>query len=244
MGQGAAMQADPPIRAVLFDKDGTLTDFRATWDGWLGRILDDLAHASGAPVAALADAIGYDLDADAMRKDGLFVTATTRASVRTLSAATGWAEDRVAAWWGPRIEGRRQVAVPGVAALFETLAGRGLVLGVLTNDERHSAQTHLRALGVADRIAALIASDDGHGAKPDPAGARAFAAAVGIAPASILLVGDGATDRDAAAGAGMPFVGVLTGTLGAEDFPEARGVLRTATELPEWLDGARSAAPH
>ena len=32
------------IRAILFDKDGTLTDFRATWEPWMGVMIRDLCR--------------------------------------------------------------------------------------------------------------------------------------------------------------------------------------------------------
>lgn len=31
------------IDAAIFDKDGTLFDFRATWGGWTARAIDHLA---------------------------------------------------------------------------------------------------------------------------------------------------------------------------------------------------------
>ena len=41
------------ITAAIFDKDGTLFDFRATWGGWTARVIERLA-AKGADAAALS----------------------------------------------------------------------------------------------------------------------------------------------------------------------------------------------
>ena len=229
------------IRAILFDKDGTFTHFHATWDGWMGATLRDLAAASGADVGTLADGVGYDLDAGRMRPAGTFVTATTRTSVDALARLTGWDAATMASWWLPRLNANPHVAVPGVAPMVDALRGQGLRVGVLTNADRAQAEAGLGEIGVLDRLDGIVACDDGHGAKPDPAGALAFAASVGVDPAAILVVGDGATDRDAAAAAGMPFAAVLTGTLGADAFPDAVVVLDVVTDLPDWL--AASANP-
>lgn len=227
------------IRAILLDKDGTLTDFRATWDGWLHDQLRDLGAEADASPDALAAAIGYDMAARRMRPDGLFVTATTQASVDAFAAVTGWDRDRVGAWWKPRLDAHAQVPVPGAPEAVRRLDEAGYVLGILTNDERAPALHHLDELGVGGVLAAVVASDDGHGAKPGPGGALAFAETVGLRPSEILVVGDGATDREAARRAGMPFVAVLTGTLGPDDHPGARAVLPDLTGLPTWLrDGS------
>ena len=224
------------IRAILFDKDGTLTDFRATWDSWLGTTLRALSAESGASVDALAEALGYDVAAARMRADGRFVTATSRASAEALAAAAGWTPDATSRWWEDRAAGVAQVPVGEAGTLFAQLRRRGLKLGVLTNDERASALLHLDALAVTHLLDAVVASDDGHGPKPEPAGALAFARAVDVAPGEVLVVGDGLTDRDAAREAGMPFVAVLTGTLPGEAYDGALAVLDDVTALPAWLD--------
>ena len=49
------------ISGVLFDKDGTLFDFHATWSQWSSALIADLACGSTAKAADLAQAIDYDL---------------------------------------------------------------------------------------------------------------------------------------------------------------------------------------
>ena len=230
------------IEAILFDKDGTLTDFRRTWDGWLGRTLRHLGRESGAEPAALAGALGYDLAAGRMAPGGLFSTASSNESACALAAVIGWPADRVAAWWSEAARHVAQVPVGDAPRLLDRLRARGLRLGVLTNDERAAALRHLGHLGVLDRLDGIVAADDGHGPKPAPDGALAFARAVGVPPGAVLVVGDGFTDRDAARGAGMRFAAVLTGTQAAEAFAGADAVLADIEALPAWLDGAAGAA--
>ena len=46
------------IAGLLFDKDGTLFDFRQTWDGWAGRIVAELAGNDPGLMQAVAGAVG------------------------------------------------------------------------------------------------------------------------------------------------------------------------------------------
>ena len=227
----------PPIRALLFDKDGTLTDFRATWEGWLAPAVRALAQASGAPVEALARVVGVDPESGRIAPHGAFVTATNAEMAGHLARATGWDAGRVGAWWGARAAGVEQVPVLDAGPFLAALRARGLRLGVLTNAGRDEAEAHLARLGAAPHLDALAACDDGHGAKPEPGGARAFARMLNLDPASVVLVGDGMTDMGAARAAGMRAVAVTTGTLDrAALAPHAEAVLDGIGALPGWLD--------
>ncbi|KIT16047.1 HAD family hydrolase [Jannaschia aquimarina] len=223
-------------KAVLFDKDGTLTDFRATWDDWMAGAVPALAAEAKADPAGVADAIGFDLSAGRLRPDAAFVTQPDRVTRKSIAQATGWDENAIAAWLTARLATVRQVPVGDPVAVLSGLRNRGLGTGVLTNATRREAETHLDHMGLARLLDTLVACDDGHGAKPDPRGALAAARAMGVAPKDVLLVGDGETDRQAAAGAGMPFVGVLTGTAEASAFPGAVAVLPDISALADLLE--------
>ncbi|UWQ21041.1 HAD family hydrolase [Jannaschia sp. W003] len=225
-----------PIRAVLFDKDGTLTDFRATWEGWVAALVRDLALEAGVPAAALRAALGLD-DAGRLRADALFVTAPFPVTLAALAEAAAHEPARLRRWLRARPGPARQVPVGEPARLLAALRSTGLSLGVLTNADRVSAREDLEAMGAWPHLDALVAADDGHGAKPEPAGALHFAAQAGLDPAEVLLVGDGLADLQAARGAGMPFAGVLTGTRGPHEFPGAAAVLADVHALPDWLAG-------
>lgn len=227
----------PPVRAVLFDKDGTFTDFRATWEDWVAGAVRLLAEEAGGDAAALADIVGIDLGTGRIRADGRFVTATGAETAALLADRLGWPAARMEGWWRRRVRAVRQVVVTPLGPFLGALRGRGLALGVLTNADGDEAAEHLRTLGAAGLLDRVIACDDGYGAKPDPAGARAFADGLGLRPAEVVLVGDGMTDMRAAAGAGMRAVAVTTGTLDrAALAPHAEAVLDDIRALPDWLD--------
>lgn len=223
------------IRAILFDKDGTLTDFRATWEPWMPGTIHALAAESGADVATVGDAFGFDFRAGRIRADGRFVTATGAETGAEVARAIGWETARLLDWLEPRSSVVVQVAVPGLPRLMARLSDAGLRLGVLTNADRVEAARHLERLGVAPYLSRVIACDDGFGAKPDPRGAADFADAAGLSRDAVLLVGDGLADLAAARGAGLRAVAVLTGTQDADALREAEAVLPDVTHLPGWL---------
>ena len=78
--------------------------------------------------------------------------------------------------------------------------------------------------------------DSGFGAKPDAAPVLAFAAAAGVAPAEIAVVGDSPHDLVAARAAGALAIGVLTGPNEAAVLaPYADALLASAADLDCWL---------
>ena len=134
-----------------------------------------------------------------------------------------------------------QVVVPGAVDTLRQLATRGLPLGILTNASEREANRHLAHMGASAFLERVIGHDSGFGAKPDPRGAADFVRRLGLHPSEVLMVGDGMTDMDAARGAGLQAVGVLTGTLDRGALaPHARAVLPDVTHLPAWLDGQPS----
>ena len=49
------------IKGVLFDKDGTLIDFTATWREAIEKIASRLADGDADLTMSLCDAVGYDI---------------------------------------------------------------------------------------------------------------------------------------------------------------------------------------
>ncbi|WP_179379746.1 HAD family hydrolase [Jannaschia marina] len=228
------------VRAILFDKDGTLTDFRATWEAWMAGFIHELADASGTAPAEIADVYGFDLATNTIPPHAPFVTAPGEAITASVARAIGWTAGGLDRWIAPRVRRVEQVPVVGGVETLARLSAAGLTLGVLTNADVAEAERHLSHMGALPHVARIIGCDSGFGAKPDPRGAADFAAGIGLDPGDVLLVGDGMTDMAAAKGAGLRSIGVLTGTLGHADLaPHAEAVLPDLTHLPDYLGLAR-----
>jgi phosphoglycolate phosphatase len=121
--------------------------------------------------------------------------------------------------------------------LLSGLRDRGLRLGVATNDSEAPARQHLAAHGITDCFDFIAGYDSGHGAKPGPGMCLAFAAACGLPPRRVAMVGDSRHDLQAGRAAGMHTVAVLTGIAKAPDLaPLADVVLPDIGAIPGWLD--------
>ena len=232
------------VRGILFDKDGTLIDFRATWVPAYRGVADELADrlGGGAPMAAVLLARqGYHLAVDEFADDSPLLWETNEA------IAAAWAAT-------PEIAGRIDVLdvvlrhfsdliryppqpVGDLEALLARLRRRGLALGVATMDDTAIAHAHLRHLGIADSVDFVVGADAGHGAKPAPGMARAFCAACGLDPAEVIVVGDTPADLLMARNAGCASaVAVLTGAMSAHVLmPLADRVMASVQEIEQLL---------
>lgn len=207
------------IGGVLFDKDGTLLDFRATWlPAYRGVVAELAARAGGG--AALAEELlrrgGYDPEADRFAADSPLLWATNAV------IAARWAEQPELT----SVHGVLEVVerhfndqdaypprpVGDVAALLGRLRGRGLRLGLATMDSTAQAERTAVVLGIRHQLDFVAGSDGGFGLKPEAGMVLGFCAACGLAPAEVATVGDTAADLAMARNAGCALaVAVLTG---------------------------------
>lgn len=229
------------LRGVLFDKDGTLLDFEATWTPVLKRVALEAAAGDARQAAVLLKAGGFDSASGKVRGGSVI--------------ASGTNADLVRLWWprlvGPLLDRRidavnraflehgRLHAVPidGVRGALSALAGEGFVMGVATNDVTAAAVAAIAALGLARFLPHVIGYDAVVAAKPAPDMVHAFAALVRMPAAEIVMVGDNAHDLAMARAAGVgAAIGVLSGNSGADELaPLADVVLPSVRDLPAWL---------
>jgi phosphoglycolate phosphatase len=234
---GAAMTA---IRGLLFDKDGTLFDFHATWSAWARTFLTELACGDLARAAELGRTIGFDTAQVLFDPESPVIAGTPGDIAEALlphlpgaSAPALIARMNAAAAAAPMIE-----AVP-LKPLLGALRRLGLRLGVVTNDAELPARAHLGASGTEELFDFIAGFDSGFGAKPGPGALLAFADRFGLAPSQVAMVGDSRHDLAAARAAGMHSVAVLTGLAGEEDLaPYADAILPDIGHLPHWLVSA------
>ena len=75
-----------PVDAFLFDKDGTLFDFAATWNSWAAGVLKSLARGDVALAGVMADTLRFDLERECFHPDS-FVIAGTNGEVAAALAS-------------------------------------------------------------------------------------------------------------------------------------------------------------
>ena len=230
------------IKGILFDKDGTLLDYVATWMPLNHKAA--LAAAGGDQGLAdrLLAASGYDAAAERVRAGSLLAAGTNR------EIAACWAEllpgcdleDLARLVEQTFTEGGRHSATPvaELAPLLARLRARDLRLGVATSDSEAGAHATLAHFGVIELLDFLAGYDSGYAPKPSPNLVDGFCRATGLEAAEVSVVGDNLHDLEMgrAAGAGL-VVGVLTGTSEHGDLaPFADRVLESIVELEALLD--------
>lgn len=206
------------IRGILFDKDGTLLDFHATWVPAYRRAAATISREADRP--ELADrllAIG-GFDHDSGRCDpGSALGSGTNADIARLWAGAcdhpdaAALETRLGSIFATEVPASA-VAVGDIASLFARLAARGLRLGVATMDSEALARHTVSSLDIDAHLDFVCGYDSGFGTKPEPGMVEAFCARLSMRPAEVLVVGDTLRDlhMGRAAGAGL-VVGVLSG---------------------------------
>ncbi len=225
------------ISAILFDKDGTLFQFGATWEAWASAFLNRVTGGDAAEAARLGRAMGFDVISGRFHPDSVVIAGTPAEVADALAPhLPQMSRDDVIAMLNEEAEVAPQAEAVPLRPYLEALRTRGLRLGVATNDAETPALAHLNAAGVAGCFDFVAGFDSGYGAKPDPGQLIAFARAVGVPAEQIVMVGDSTHDLIAGRSAGMTTVGVLTGMAGENELgPFADVVLPDIGHLPGWL---------
>ncbi|MCX5514638.1 hypothetical protein C3941_16225 [Kaistia algarum] len=229
------------LRALLFDKDGTLVDFALTWNGAAAAVLAALAGEDDALHGRLAAVLHFDRQ---------------RAVILPTSPFVGSTVDDIAVEFAPILGAddlavlARELAVmfnAGALAsvapigdplgLLTSLKAESYLLGIVTNDTESGARAQAEKLGLDHLFDAIIGYDSGHGRKPDPGQIHAFLDRFDVVPEEAALIGDTMHDLDAARAAGVVAIGVASGYLSAEQMaPHADHVIGSIMELPALLD--------
>ncbi len=230
-----------PIEALLFDKDGTLFDFAATW-GYFGRaaMLRLTTDGDQTQAAVLGQAIGFDFESETYAPDSVVIAGTVDEIAEALSPRLpAMSLSDLVATLNQAAAEATQVPSVALVPFLDGLRRSGLRLGVATNDAEQPALQHLESVGIKDHFDFIAGYDSGHGFKPGPGQLLAFAAHVDIEPERIAMVGDSRHDLLAGRAAGMVTIGVLTGLAPAEELePLADVVLPDIGHIPGWLSKA------
>lgn len=227
-----------PIAGIIFDKDGTLFDFDATWGPVTGQLIKRECGEDPAKMAVLADVLGFDLSRDRFFPGSLVIASTADVVEEAVLPFTQ-DQDRVA------LRGRMraatgavdQVQVADLRPLFSGLRQRNLKLGIATNDAIAPCMANLEQANVQTLFDFIAGFDSGYGSKPAPGQLTAFCAQTGVSHDTCVMVGDSLHDLHAGRAAGMRTVGVLTGPAREADLaPHADVVLASIADLPAWLE--------
>lgn len=188
--------ADAPLRAVIFDLDGVLTDTAE----FHYRAWQELADAEGLPFDRAAnDALRGVSRADSLRlllgdravDDATFQRMMAEKNERYVELLADMSPDDL---------------LPGALELVEACRDRGLKVAIGSSSK--NAPMVLDALGIRDRFDAIADGTTVETAKPAPDLFLAAARLLEVEPEACAVVEDAAAGVDAALAAGMVAVGI------------------------------------
>jgi phosphoglycolate phosphatase len=194
-----------PPRAILFDFDLTLADSTRA-------IVECFSHAfreMGLPCPAsdaITRTIGYPLpkafetlcgDADPLSSQ-VFVKLFIARADQVMNELT--------------------TMLPHASETARDLRARGIRTAIVSTKFRYRILEILALRGLDDAFDVVLGGEDVREHKPHPEGLRLALARLQIEPRDAWYVGDHPVDAQAAAGAGLSFVAMLTGVAGREDF--------------------------
>lgn len=126
---------------------------------------------------------------------------------------------------------------PGVVELVRTLHRHGIRQGIVSNKLRRRILEILRRESIDGLFEVVVGAEDAPSHKPDPGALLMALERLGCPPRHAVYVGDHVVDGQAAASAGVPFIGVLTGTTSVQQLREHRpvAVVACVTEMLQVL---------
>jgi len=199
-----------PVRAVLFDLDGTLLDSAPDLCHAVNRVARGLGEPA-VPLARLREVVS---------KGG-------RAMLAVALPALSEAEREALlpaflAHYGEALA-VDSVVFPGVGELLATLEARGIRWGIVTNKPEGLARGVVAAYGWSERCGVLVGGDTLAQRKPHPEPLRYACRAMSLQPEEVIYVGDDLRDIESARAAGIVSVAALWGYREAGDDPGTWG---------------------
>jgi phosphoglycolate phosphatase len=215
-----------PVRAVLFDLDGTLADTAGDLAAALNRVREDrdlppLAvsalrpHASDGTRGMLGAGLGIH------REDPEWEPL----------------KEAFLGYYGAALAVHTHL-FPGAEEALSGIERRGLAWGVVTNKVARFTLPLLERLGLASRAGVVVCGDTTGEIKPHPAPLLRAAAALAVAPEACVYVGDAPRDVAAARAARMAALVASYGYIAPDIAPEAwapDGLIDSLPRLLDWL---------
>lgn len=221
------MTIEGPIRAVLFDLDGTLADTAPDLGGALNRLREEAGlpplsldllrpHASAGARGLIG--VGFGLTPDQPLYPDL--------------------QKRFLALYESQICVDTRL-FPGVGELLAELDRREIRWGIVTNKIERFTRPLLESLGLHQRAACVISGDSAAKPKPDAAPLLMACKRVSVPPAGSVYIGDDERDVQAGRAAGTRTVIASWGYLGGTPVEEwgADAIIDHPADVLGLLDG-------
>ncbi|WP_350333016.1 HAD family hydrolase [Coralliovum pocilloporae] len=224
------------IKAIVFDRDGTLLDLQATWGAVCFKAIEHMSDGNPDHMAAIAELSLFDLNAKRFLERSPILFQSPKDYCPDWARVTGrvYNQKYLAAFEAciSRYATENVTPFADTLSTVEQLARLELTLGIATNGTEQSARDQMSSLGLDRHFSFIAGYDSGFGAKPDPGQILAFAEHAQLTCDDIAVVGDSLHDMEAARAAGAVAIAVTTGAHGFEDLQRhADQVLNSLSDL-------------
>ncbi len=212
-----------PIRAVLFDLDGTLVDAFADIAAAANHVRKGLGfqrlsvdevkqHVGHGARQLVAGVTGFQMGTPELERE--------------FENLLKFYEDHPAS---------EAVPFPGVLDLLDRLPRAGVKMGICTNKPHSVTVGLLDSLQLSDFFGSIIGEQPGIPPKPDPAMVYQGMEQLGVSAADTLFVGDSPVDMEVARQAGLAVVALSHGAHSAEELT-ALGLGTVVPDVAALLD--------
>ena len=220
--------ANSPVRAVLFDLDGTLVDSAPDLVG----CVQDVMRERGArplPFSHLRQFVSKGMRGLLTAAYGAdFIDSEEYPDVL----------ERCLKLYSQRLAERSRL-FPGMRRVLDSLASRRIPWGVVTNKPEYLTRPLLEALDLADECAVAVGGGTTTHTKPHPEPMIYAADRLAVKPRACVMLGDDPRDIQAARGAGMTGLAAAWGYFPADEDLDAWGaaaILQSPADLLGWID--------
>lgn len=212
-----------PVRAVLFDLDGTLIDsiglivdaMHHAFEAFDGEVPDDSAWMSGIGTPLYKQLARY-----ARSPEELEVLRERYRAYQVIH------HDNVIK------------AYPGAVDVLANLHARGIVMGIVTSKGDQLAHRGIELTNLAQYLPVVIGADSVTKHKPEPEPVLLALERLGVAAGQALMMGDSPHDISSGNAAGVRTIGALWGPFTREQIAVAKPTywMNNIRELPGLLD--------
>jgi phosphoglycolate phosphatase len=216
-----------PCRLIIFDKDGTLIDFAATWVPLIRKrvsfVLEALGKNDQDLAAFLLKSWGIDPASGNIDPRGPCPVSPRSDEIVIGTMALyqkGYPWDEAKQWVAKAFDEadadgdwrKKVVPIKGIQIFLSRLREHGLHTALATNDERKDTEAILNHLGMEDLFDILLCAGEVKLPKPHPETILNICRQLGIDPKETVMVGDSVADMMAGKRAGVALtVGILEG---------------------------------
>ena len=212
-----------PLRAVLFDLDGTLLDS-------IGLIVDAMHHAF--------EGFGGTVPADSAWMAGIGTPLFKQLALYARSAEElDMLRERYRAYQFIHHDDVIK-EYPGTTAVLEDLHARGLAMGIVTSKGDELARRGLELTGLARFLPVVVSADSVTKYKPEPEPVLLALERLGVRADEALMMGDSPHDISSGNAAGVRTIGALWGPFTRAQIAVAGPTywMANISELPPFLD--------